>query len=70
MPKKIRKKAADWIIANDVSINEKGESIMGGNQNHIHIVQKDKVEEWPLLDKWQVAEKLAEKIADYFAAHG
>ncbi|UXM95348.1 bifunctional phosphopantothenoylcysteine decarboxylase/phosphopantothenate--cysteine ligase CoaBC [Bartonella sp. HY329] len=68
--KKLEKKAADWIIANDVSINEKGESIMGGDQNHIYIVQKDKVEEWPLLDKWQVAEKLAEKIADYFAAHG
>lgn len=65
--KKLEKKAADWIIANDVSINEKGESIMGGDENHIHIVQKDRVEEWPLLNKQQVAEKIAKKIADYFA---
>lgn len=56
--RKLEKKGADWIIANDVSGD-----VMGGDRNHVHILSRSGIEEWPEMTKEQVAEKLAEKIA-------
>ena len=60
------RKDADWIIANDVS-GAKGQSVMGGDSNSIHIVTRDGVESWETLPKTQVANRLASRIADEFA---
>ncbi len=52
------RKAADWIVANDVSGD-----VMGGERNTVHIVTADGVEDWPDLPKTQVAARLADRIA-------
>lgn len=61
--KKLDKKGADWILANNVSFSEDGASVMGGDHNQVLVVSRDGVEEWPLLGKDEVAQRLAEKIA-------
>ena len=58
--KKLDKKGADWIVANDVS-HTKG--VMGGDRNAVRIVTHTGVEEWPDMSKEEVAERLAQKIA-------
>ena len=58
---KLAKKGADFIVANDVS-HEGG--VMGGDRNRVKIVSKSGVDEWPDLPKEEVAERLAQLIAD------
>jgi phosphopantothenoylcysteine decarboxylase / phosphopantothenate---cysteine ligase len=58
---KLERKRADWIVANDVS-PETG--IMGGDANTVRIVSKDGVEDWPALDKTEVARRLVARIAE------
>jgi phosphopantothenoylcysteine decarboxylase/phosphopantothenate--cysteine ligase len=58
---KLRRKNADWIVANDVS-PETG--IMGGAENAVHIVSAAGIETWPRLAKDDVARRLARRIAD------
>ena len=55
---KRKRKGCDWIIANDVS-GPKGESVMGGAANTVHVVTADSVESWERLAKGDVAERLA-----------
>jgi len=62
---KLRKKGADFIVANDVS-HESGigpTGVMGGDRNRVRIVSKAGVEEWPEMGKDEVAERLAALIA-------
>jgi phosphopantothenoylcysteine decarboxylase/phosphopantothenate--cysteine ligase len=59
---KLKRKAADWIVANDVSGD-----VMGGEDNQVHIVTKQGVEEWPHASKVEVARRLIEKVADALA---
>ena len=58
----MKRKAADWIVANDVSGD-----VMGGADNCVHLVSKQGVEDWPPLPKEEVARRLIEKIADALA---
>lgn len=58
---KLARKGADLIVANDVS-PERG--VMGGTANTVHIVSADGVEDWPTLDKAEVARRLVALIAD------
>ena len=64
---KREKKGADWIVANDVS-GAKGESVMGGEANTVHLIRADGVESWEKLPKRAVAERLAVRIADALAS--
>jgi phosphopantothenoylcysteine decarboxylase/phosphopantothenate--cysteine ligase len=57
---KLRRKNADWIVANDVS-SETG--IMGGMENEIHLISGDGIEDWPRMEKSEVASRLAARIA-------
>ncbi len=57
---KRQRKNADWIVANDVS---PATGIMGGEENAVHILSADGVEDWPRVKKTEVARRLAEKIA-------
>lgn len=58
------RKGCDWIIANDVS-PETG--IMGGNENAVTVISAEGQEEWPRMEKDQVAQRLAAKIAEALA---
>jgi phosphopantothenoylcysteine decarboxylase / phosphopantothenate---cysteine ligase len=58
---KLRRKNADWIVANDVSATT---GIMGGEENEIHLITAAGVEDWPRLDKQEVARRLAMRIAE------
>ncbi len=58
------RKGADWIIANDVSANESGDSVMGGDKNTVHLVSAAGVESWPEMSKQDVGARLAARIAE------
>jgi phosphopantothenoylcysteine decarboxylase/phosphopantothenate--cysteine ligase len=58
---KLRRKNADWIVANDVS---PATGIMGGAENAVHIVSAAGIETWPRLTKEDVARRLADRIAE------
>jgi phosphopantothenoylcysteine decarboxylase/phosphopantothenate--cysteine ligase len=55
------RKGCDWILANDVS---PGSGIMGGEENAVHLVTAEGVEDWPRMAKAEVAERLARRIAE------
>lgn len=58
------RKGVDWVLANDVSANESGESVMGGDKNRVHLVSADGVEDWPEMTKSEVGARLAARIAE------
>jgi phosphopantothenoylcysteine decarboxylase / phosphopantothenate---cysteine ligase len=58
---KLRRKNADWIVANDVS---PATGIMGGEENAVNLITATGVEEWPRLNKDEVARRLAARIAE------
>ena len=47
------------IVANDVS----EEGVMGGKRNRVTLVTRDGAEDWPAMDKTDVAARLADWIA-------
>lgn len=55
------KKKCDWILANDVS---PATGAFGGDENTLHLITSDGVEDWPRLGKQAAADKLAVRIAD------
>ncbi|MGD0104189.1 MAG: bifunctional phosphopantothenoylcysteine decarboxylase/phosphopantothenate--cysteine ligase CoaBC [Rhodopila sp.] len=61
---KLRRKNADWIVANDVSAET---AIMGGAENAVHIISAAGIETWPRLPKDEVARRLARRIAEALA---
>jgi len=61
--KKRKRKACDWIIANDVSGD-----VMGGDTNRVHIVSSDGVESLDEMPKPQVAMALMERVAERLQA--
>jgi phosphopantothenoylcysteine decarboxylase/phosphopantothenate--cysteine ligase len=61
---KLRRKNADWIVANDVS---PGSGIMGGTENEVHLVTSGGIEDWPRLGKDEVAARIATRIAEALA---
>ena len=61
--KKRKRKAADWIIANDVSGD-----VMGGDENEVHIISSEGVESLDQMAKHEVAMALAQRIAETLTA--
>lgn len=59
-------KGCDWIVANDVTADSDGRSVMGSDTNRVHLVTASGVESWPLLSKSEVALRLRAKIAQFF----
>jgi phosphopantothenoylcysteine decarboxylase/phosphopantothenate--cysteine ligase len=55
------RKGCDWMLANDVS-PESG--IMGGEENAVHLITAQGVEDWPRMAKAAVAERLARRIVE------
>ena len=64
---KRKRKGADWIVANDVSFDSSGGSVMGGADNTVHIVTADGIEHLPKMPKEEVAAAIVERIADALA---
>tara|TARA_R110002110_G_scaffold12692_26_gene60355 strand:- start:9381 stop:10625 length:1245 start_codon:yes stop_codon:yes gene_type:complete len=58
------RKGCDWIVANNVA---PATGVMGGDLNTVHLIMADGREDWPLLPKQAVAERLARRIAEHFA---
>ena len=54
------RKNCDWIVANNVG----GTGIMGGADNQVTLITAKGVERWPLMDKQELARKLAARIAE------
>ncbi|MCO5064039.1 MAG: bifunctional phosphopantothenoylcysteine decarboxylase/phosphopantothenate--cysteine ligase CoaBC [Rhizobiaceae bacterium] len=61
---KLKKKGADFIVANDVS---HAGGVMGGDRNRVRIVSKQGVDVWPDFSKEETAERLARLIAERLA---
>ena len=57
-------KNCDWIVANDVGAEG---GVMGGLHNQVHLVTAVGIEDWPRLDKTEVARRLAARIAAHLA---
>ncbi|BBC74450.1 conserved hypothetical protein [Altererythrobacter sp. B11] len=62
--RKRQRKGVDWIVANDVSGD-----VMGGDENRVHLVTEDGVEDWEAMTKQDVARRLVERMAERLA-HG
>jgi len=60
---KLKKKGCDWILANDAS---PAQGVFGGDENTIHLVTPDAVEDWPRMSKQAVADQLTQRIAAHF----
>lgn len=58
---KLKRKGADWIVANDVA-EETG--VLGGEHNTVHVLSADGIESWPKMSKDEVARRLVARIAD------
>jgi len=62
---KLERKGADLIVANDVSPQT---GIMGGDRNRVKLIFKDRIEDWPEMDKDAVGERLALMLAEMLAS--
>ena len=62
---KLQRKGCDWIVANDVS---PATGTFAGDDNTVHLISKDGVEDWPHMSKADVAGQLATRIALHFEA--
>ncbi len=58
------RKGCDWLVANDVG---SGTGVMGGTENKVTLITAEGEESWPRLDKTEVAERLADRIAEALA---
>ena len=61
---KMIKKSCDWIIANNHIQNN--ESVFNNDMNEVSFLTNNLEENWGLISKKSVAEKLCSKIIDYF----
>ncbi|MBC56301.1 MAG: bifunctional phosphopantothenoylcysteine decarboxylase/phosphopantothenate--cysteine ligase CoaBC [Confluentimicrobium sp.] len=58
------RKGCDWIVANDVS---PATGIMGGTENAVTLITAEGAQSWPRMAKEQVANRLAQMIAEALA---
>ena len=61
---KLERKGCDLIVANDVGAEG---GVMGGDRNTVHLVSRQGVEDWPTLDKAEVARRLIAHCAGLLA---
>ncbi len=63
---KLNKKGCDWIIANEVGLDENGiEKTFTSDENQIYFISQEKTEKWKRTSKDKVAQKLVEYITKY-----
>lgn len=59
---KLQRKGCDWILANDVSVDEIGQSTFGAQENHIWFINSQTREDWGKRSKTACADLLVDKI--------
>ncbi len=59
--RKRKAKNCDWILANDVS-----EGVFGADANHVWLIDNSNQEDWGAMSKQDIAQKLVERIGNYF----
>jgi phosphopantothenoylcysteine decarboxylase/phosphopantothenate--cysteine ligase len=57
------KKGCDWIVANEISVEN---PVFGQDHNRVSLISAERSEDWKPMDKSEIAEKLVEKISDFF----
>jgi phosphopantothenoylcysteine decarboxylase/phosphopantothenate--cysteine ligase len=62
---KRKRKGCDWIVANDVS---PAIGTFGSDSNTVHLLTDAGIDSWPTMSKQEVADHLAERIAQHLAA--
>ena len=62
---KRKNKNVDWILANLVF--QSGVSVFNSDNNEVVFVSKNNVEDWGVNSKETVAQKLTDKISEYFS---
>ncbi len=63
---KLNKKGCDWIIANEVGIDENGvEKAFGSDENQIHLINRDNQEKWARANKSVIAHELVNRIINH-----
>ncbi len=60
--KKLDEKGCDWIIANKVSENMG----FGKVKNNVSFIEKNNIENWPSMNKSNIAKKITKKIVNFF----
>ena len=60
--KKLKEKNCDWIVANNVGIEE----VFGSNYNKVSLITKTKTNHWPKMKKSDVAKKISKEIVNFF----
>lgn len=64
---KLKRKGCDWIIANPVGRDEKGqEKTFGSDENQIYFVTSENIEKWHRAQKTEIAHKIVQKIIKEF----
>ncbi len=61
---KLLKKNCDWIVANEVG--KTAFPVFGADHNHVTLITRTTIEEWPTLTKQGVAERLVNNIISFF----
>ncbi len=66
---KLKRKGADYIVANDVSPDSGigGTGVMGGDRNRITLLSAAGADPWPEMTKDEVAARLAALVAEWLA---
>ena len=62
---KRKNKNADWVLAN--SVFQSGVSVFNSDNNEVFFVSRNDVEDWGTNSKETVAQKLTDKISEYFS---
>ncbi len=62
------RKGCDWMLANDVGPDGVMGGVMGGDENQVHLITAEGVEDWPRLGKQVVADRLADRIVSRIAS--
>jgi phosphopantothenoylcysteine decarboxylase/phosphopantothenate--cysteine ligase len=56
-------KGCDWLIANEVQAGR----VFGADDNAVTLITPEHEETWPLASKTDIAQRLVDKISDYFS---
>ena len=66
--KKLQRKGCDWILANAILTNGSGETVFSNAQNIVLLMTSDGQEQWPMMPKTELADRLVQRIIDTIGA--
>ena len=65
---KHHRKGCDWIIANHIAADP-ADSVFGADRNQVLFMTSNTCEEWPDLEKSEVAARIIDRMEDWFEKH-